>query len=158
MAARPQSDVFPPSARQSALSLLNVLERVESGPERMYPSIRLFGPLEGYNVSLVTTIVLISPFETAGVRQLESWARARETPLGRYGLGESLTVGNDKTGGSKYPEIDVHAAGWNYFPDPEGLIAEFKSIPWEQPESVFLVVQPQEGPARVERPPFTDDW
>lgn len=132
---------------------------VERGAGKTYAPMRTYAPLKGYSVSNVTTIVLISQLEAAGVRRLESWARAREArTIGLYGLGESLTVRNDKTGGSKWPEVDVHAAGWNYFPDPEGLVAEFQSIPWERPDCVFLVLQPQEGPARVERPPFADDW
>lgn len=110
-------------------------------------------------MSLVTTIVLVARFEREGVQELETWARTKEADTTcRFDLGEDLTPRNDKTGGTKYPEMSVYAAGWNYFPDPQGLIDAFKAIAWQSPESVFLIVQPQEGPARVERPSFTDIW
>lgn len=56
----------------------------------------------------------------------------------------------DHASGSKHPQCQIYCAGYNYFPEDE--FAKFVvGLPWEYPENVVLVIQPEEGETRVWR-------
>lgn len=58
----------------------------------------------------------------------------------------------DGFGGWKHPQMYVLGGGFNSFPEDE--FAEFvMSLPWDNPENVVLVIQPDQGTTRVFRPP-----
>lgn len=54
-------------------------------------------------------------------------------------------------GGGKHPQMFVAGGGFNYFPEDE-FAAFVLGLPWHNPESVVLVMQPEEGETRVFRP------
>lgn len=76
------------------------------------------------------------------------------TPINAWlierGFGE-LTFVEGNFGGNKHPQMLVAGGGFNYFPDDE--FAEFViGLPWQDPETVVLVVQPEMGATHVFRP------
>jgi len=58
-------------------------------------------------------------------------------------------------GGNKHPQLYLHAAGYNHFPADE-FIDFFRALPWQCPENVVLVLQPETGATRVIRPAYVD--
>lgn len=54
-------------------------------------------------------------------------------------------------GGSKHPQVRVYGCGFNYFPKDE-FVKFVMGIEWQQPESVVLLINPEEGATRVFRP------
>lgn len=54
----------------------------------------------------------------------------------------------------KHPQCFMFGAGFNYFPEDD-FAAFVLAQPWELPENVVLLIQPEEGPTRVWRPPQT---
>ena len=59
-----------------------------------------------------------------------------------------LDLVEDDFGGGKHPQMRVAGGGFNYFPEDEFL--EFiKNHPWETPDNVVLIMQPEDGPTRV---------
>lgn len=52
----------------------------------------------------------------------------------------------------KHPQIYVCGGGYNYFPEEE-FAAFVIGLPWERPDRVVLVIQPENGPTMVFRPP-----
>jgi hypothetical protein len=65
----------------------------------------------------------------------------------------ALTSVEDHYGGSKHPQLTVHGAGFNYFPEDD-FAAFVLSLPWKQPENMLLIIQPEEGPTKVYRPSY----
>jgi len=51
----------------------------------------------------------------------------------------------------KHPQTWTYGGGYNYFPE-QAFLAELACRGWKRPESVVLVMQPEEGPAVVWRP------
>ena len=58
-------------------------------------------------------------------------------------------------GGGKHPQLHAFGAGINYF-DEDRFAAFILSLPWEHPENVVLVIQPEAGATRIFRPDFED--
>ena len=54
-------------------------------------------------------------------------------------------------GGSKHPQMFVAGGGFNHFPEDD-FVAYVMSLPWQNPENVVLVIDPEEGATRVFRP------
>lgn len=55
------------------------------------------------------------------------------------------------TSGNKHPQISIFGAGFNYFPEDEFAIFILDQ-PWVDPESVVLLIHPEEGRTRIWRP------
>ena len=56
--------------------------------------------------------------------------------------------------GDKHPQLYLHAAGYNHFPEDE-FVAFFRDLDWQCPENVVLILQPETGATRVLRPSMT---
>ncbi len=56
--------------------------------------------------------------------------------------------------GSRHPQISHFYAGYNHFPEDD-FVEFFQTLAWECPENVVLLLNPEDGPTRVFRPPFT---
>ena len=54
-------------------------------------------------------------------------------------------------GGTKHPQISVWGGGFNHFPEDD-FAAFIMSLDWRCPENVVLILNPEDGPARVLRP------
>ena len=54
-------------------------------------------------------------------------------------------------GGRKHPQMCVAGGGFNYF-DEDAFVQIVLAFPWESPENVVLVIEPEDGPTRVFRP------
>ena len=57
----------------------------------------------------------------------------------------------DAYGGSKHPQVLIYGAGFNYFPETE-FATFILSLPWECPENVVLLINPEEGSTKIFRP------
>ncbi|HLJ64633.1 MAG TPA: hypothetical protein VKT70_11040 [Stellaceae bacterium] len=53
--------------------------------------------------------------------------------------------------GNKHPQLYLHAAGYNHFPE-DAFIDFFATLPWQCPENVILILQPEAGATRIVRP------
>lgn len=63
----------------------------------------------------------------------------------------SLKLVSDDFGGGKHPQMSVYGGGFNYFYEDD--FAEFViSLPWQNPENVVLIMQPEDGSTKVFRP------
>lgn len=70
--------------------------------------------------------------------------------------GWELGLVSDHYAGGKHPQQYVAGGGFNYFAEDE--FATFVlGLPWEHPENVVLVIQPEDGPTRVFRPTTNGD-
>jgi hypothetical protein len=69
--------------------------------------------------------------------------------LAEKGKGALISV-TDAAGGTKHPEIDIYAGGFNYL-DEDEFAAMAMAAPWQDPENVILIINPQQGPTRVYR-------
>lgn len=54
----------------------------------------------------------------------------------------------------KHPQTYVCGGGYNYFPDEE-FAAFVMALPWENPDNVVLLINPEEGPTMVFTPRTT---
>jgi hypothetical protein len=70
------------------------------------------------------------------------------TPLVGHCFFTQLT---DHYGGNKHPQIMALGAGINGF-DEDLFATKVMAHPWEYPENVVLVIQPEDGPTRTWRP------
>lgn len=65
-----------------------------------------------------------------------------------------LVAVEGRYGGNKHPQVLVYGAGYNaFFEDEFGTFV--MSLPWNVPESVVLLIQPEDGPTKVFRPAST---
>ncbi|MER8404721.1 hypothetical protein NKH16_08185 [Mesorhizobium sp. M1307] len=64
---------------------------------------------------------------------------------------QQLNSVEDSFGGSKHPQMFVAGGGFNHFPEDD-FAAYVMLLPWQNPENVVLVIDPEEGPTRVFRP------
>ena len=62
-----------------------------------------------------------------------------------------LVLVEDSFGGTKHPQMFVAGGGFNCFPEDD-FAAYVIALPWENPERVVLIIQPEEGETRVFRP------
>lgn len=77
--------------------------------------------------------------------QIAQWLRNRDRAC--------LVEVQDLMCTGKHPQTYVLGGGYNYFPEEE-FAAFVMSLPWRCPENVVLIVNPEDGPARVYRPKF----
>ena len=103
-------------------------------------------------MSYVTSVVLITNLEAYGskgedgppllIEQINEWLKTNEKmPLVQ--VDELVCCG-------KHPETFIGAGGYNYFPVEK--FAEFVvSLPWEDPESVVLIMHTNGNPPQVVR-------
>ena len=111
-------------------------------------------------MSVVTSFLLIcSPAEEfnwsekppGNLATINAWLKARNFDTlfdcaGSHGNPKGTSAGN------KYPQFHVYMAGFNHFPEDE-FIAFFRTVEWEEPENVVLIMDPDQGTTRVFRPP-----
>jgi hypothetical protein len=113
------------------------------------------------NVPVITTILLncdsvevyaLDGSDTPGpLLKAQAWLADRGWP--------KLTPLQE--GGVNAPSVGVWASDFNRMGDEATAFADYVvSLPWSFPESVLLVLHPEEGDARVYRPEFTpsDIW
>ena len=68
------------------------------------------------------------------VDQINAWLKERDfMPL--------VSV-EDRYGGSKHPQVYIYGAGFNGF-DEDDFAAYVLSLPWNVPESLVLLIQPE---------------
>jgi hypothetical protein len=97
-------------------------------------------------MSCVTGFVLVySHGEGNGnLLRINAWLSERRFS-GLVELAEKHAVGG------KYPELNLFAAGYNYFLEDE-FISFFRTLRWQSPERCVLSLSPEEGATRVVRP------
>jgi hypothetical protein len=60
----------------------------------------------------------------------------------------------DRSGGDKHPQMCVLVGGLNYFGATQQAFANFAlGLPWDEPQCVVLIFQPEDEAAVVMRPP-----
>lgn len=97
-------------------------------------------------MSVVTGIMLITSLnDDAAIAEVQAWLAER------WG-GQVLVDVSDSAGGRKHPQFEALAAGINGFVEDEEFAAFVISREWWNPENVVLIMQPEEGAARVYRP------
>lgn len=79
--------------------------------------------------------------------------RIQEWLADRAGPFQQLKSVEVSFGGSKHPQMFVAGGGFNHFPEDD-FAAFVLSLPWQNPENVVLVIEPEERPTRVFRPPL----
>lgn len=93
-------------------------------------------------MSVVTGMVLVTASHEKDTLLLQVDAWLRKERLG-WSLGHDLSDGNTG-GGSKHPQLRLFCAGLNYF-DRHAEFRDFlNSLPWDSPENVILLLQPEE--------------
>lgn len=76
--------------------------------------------------------------------RIQEWLTEHAGPF------QQLSSVEGSFGGSKHPQMFVAGGGFNHF--PENDFATFVlSLPWQNPENVVLVIEPDEGATRVFR-------
>jgi hypothetical protein len=104
-------------------------------------------------VSIVTGFVLICASSEAlewsetppgNIARINAW-------LGDRNFAAIIDLAEPHAVGSKHPQLYLYAAGYNHFLEDE-FIAFFHSLLWAEPERCVLVLQPEDGAARVIRP------
>jgi hypothetical protein len=81
--------------------------------------------------------------------QINGWLN--EHPLGRDRW--RLKMIERHFGGGKHPQMSVAGGGFNHFCEDE--FADYVlGLPWEYPENVILIIQPEDGATRVFRPRY----
>jgi hypothetical protein len=96
-------------------------------------------------MSFVTGIMLIigpGDFDEQSIAEVQAWLSERKWP--------QLVDVSDASGGNKHPQFECWSAGINYF-DETGFTAFVMSRDWLAPENMVLIIQPEEGSARVYR-------
>ena len=86
----------------------------------------------GFAMSHVTDVLLLASLEDSGVQKVQQWLEENKWP--------KLVEISDHAGGNKAMQCEVWAAAINYF-DIEAFAAAVKSIEWEYPDSVQLLVK-----------------
>jgi hypothetical protein len=101
-------------------------------------------------MSVVTGITLhvsVSEYGTP-IHAINDW-------LGKRGF-SALNYAEDLYAGNKHPQIQLLGGGYNYFADHEEFADFVLKQDWYAPESVVLIIEPEEGPAKVFRPNFQE--
>lgn len=106
-------------------------------------------------MSIVTTVTLI-----VGLTDEEIVNDRINASLGAIGVPPLACVSSKNCGGDKAPQNCLYRAAYShhYGLDVAVLGKMMASLPWEQPECAILIVQPEDGPASVYRPPVTEKW
>jgi hypothetical protein len=65
--------------------------------------------------------------------------------------GGSLNQVDDGYGGNKASQVEVYGGAFNHL-DEDDFAFFVMRLPWEYPEDTVLLINPEEGPARVFRP------
>jgi hypothetical protein len=100
-------------------------------------------------VSVVTGFVLCcGSSEDDCIARVRDWFRRRSRDLRDLPLDVASHAGGDK-----HPQMAILAAGINHFEWLHTEVAAFVlSLPWECPENVVLVLQPESGRTQIYRP------
>jgi hypothetical protein len=101
-----------------------------------------------FGMSYVTGVMLICRCgEEEPLAEIKQWLAERGQDESYWTLNEI----SDRAGGSKHPQFDAFAGGFNYFDEDE--FAYFvMTRQWDRPEGVVLTLQPEETATRVFRP------
>lgn len=94
-------------------------------------------------MSVVSGVVLLttsSAEEYSTIALLDRW-------LTEKGFAKLADI-TDHASGSKHPQINILAAGYNYFPE-EDFIQFVINLDWNCPENVILMINPEDGRSRV---------
>lgn len=92
-------------------------------------------------MSVVSTVTL-QVFLDEDVERINAW-------LEGHGHGRLVSVGASY-GGNKCPQVEVWGGAFNYLREDE-FAAFVMGLPWEDPENVVLLINPEEGPTRIWR-------
>lgn len=96
------------------------------------------------NVSGVTLLCSCAEHDNVIVK-LHEWLRTHnQAPC-------EFTELDEHYGGSKHPQQHVYGAGLNYLDEAE-FESFVRSLLWDYPENVVLVIQPEDGSTRTWRP------
>lgn len=97
-------------------------------------------------MSVVTGVTLHfeENYNTSVLTQINRW-------LATHNFGPLVPV-ERYFGGNKHPQINLCGAGYNYFTCEEEFIHFItKEIHWDHEENMVLIINPEEGPAKVYR-------
>jgi hypothetical protein len=83
-------------------------------------------------MSHVADVLLFTPISEAGVAEVQTWLRDNKWP-------ELVEIGQE-AGGNKCMQVEVWAAGINYF-NIQGFVAACQSVKWERPAWVQLLIK-----------------
>lgn len=72
--------------------------------------------------------------------------------LNKYEVRGVFREMSEDYGGPKHPQCSVFGAGVTSFDHEPDFAATVMNLPWEYPENVALIMQPEEGPTKVFRP------
>lgn len=102
-------------------------------------------------MSIVTGVMLIVSLLDADdddpISEVKAWLREREYAPGAWALKEV----SDQAGGWKHPQFAAFTGGFNMF-DEDDFASFVMSRPWNDPEALVLILQPEDGATRVFRP------
>lgn len=97
-------------------------------------------------MSLVTNLILTWPCDGYGTQPSPFLQAVNAHFEGKPGLVHVDSVQNgDWYGGTKYLEVEVAIGAINYL-DLDAFMAHLRTVPWERPEHVQLMVCEQEDP------------
>jgi len=111
------------------------------------------GYLGGTKVSVVSGVVLCTSIAedcSSPNGQPVLFERIQEWLAEHAGPFQQLNSVEDSFGGSKHPQMFVAGGGFNHFPEDDFAVFVL-SLPWQNPENVVLVIEPEEGATRVFR-------
>lgn len=106
-------------------------------------------------MSIVTGIIVVASVcegdgnlsPEASVERLNDWLSAHYRDESR-----ALRLLTEHFGGNKHPQLVAAGAGLNHL-DEDAFAEAFLAMPWTDPENVLLIMQPEDGPTKVIRPP-----
>lgn len=103
-------------------------------------------------MSIVSGVTLhIDTVDAPDWDNTESKIHAIQKWLAEHDFGPLVDV-TKHAGGNKYPQVHVFMAGYNHFHSLHEEFAEFViALPWETPEGVVLIINPEEGAPVVYR-------
>lgn len=88
-------------------------------------------------MSFVTTAVLVVAYAEDGITDMILSHDFRAGRGARQSFGR-MGDQDEWAGGTKFPELDVYVAGFNYVPGPE-VEEWFKGLPWASDDAAYLV-------------------
>jgi hypothetical protein len=107
-------------------------------------------------MSVVTGFVLI-----CSSTEITEWAEAPPGNIARinswlegHGFASIVDLAEKHAVGSKHPQLNLYAAGYNHFPE-DAFIEFFHTLLWDAPNRCVLSLQPEDGDTRIIRPAVT---
>lgn len=106
-------------------------------------------------MSVVTGVVLCAscsePDGSEGEDGPAAWIETVNAWLSERSEAWLLTPVENRFGGGKHPQMNVAGGGFNHFPEDD-FLTFLRTLKWESPENVILVMQPEDGATIVWRP------